>query len=139
MENSLNFVFRPHGKFKVWIENQFLLTEVTGPWNRELVDYWAQHALPLAKSFSSSLPYVAITTVHESILCPPDALERIAQVVQYALKNLPCLGHAIVANDTVSGRDIVRFSYEKIQIEHIFENIEQAKTWGKEVLDKAKR
>lgn len=122
----------------MWIEDQFLLTEVTGPWNRELVDYWAQQALPLAQSFSSSLPYVAITTVHESILCPPDALERIAQVVDYAIKKLPCLGHAIVADHTVSGRDIVRFSYEKIQLEHIFDNLHQAKTWARELLEQAK-
>lgn len=122
----------------MWIEDQFLLTEVTGPWNRELVDYWAQQALPLAQSFSSSLPYVAITTVHESILCPPDALARIAQVVDYAIKNLPCLGHAIVADRMVSGRDIVRYSYEKIQLEHIFDNLHQAKTWARELLEQAR-
>jgi hypothetical protein len=134
LNTTANFVFRPHGKFETWIEGQFLLTEVTGPWNVELVDYWSHQALALARQFSKERPYVSITVVHESILCPPEALEKIALATQYANDHLTCLGHCVVAGSDVDGRDLVRFLYEKIRLEHIFEDLEEAKSWAEELV-----
>ena len=130
----MNFVFRPHGRFKVWTEGQLLLTEVTGPWNRELVDYWAQQALDLVTEFSPERPYVAITTIYESILCPADAIERIAQAVQRSRTNLPCLANVIVVAKDVDGCDIVKQTYQRIGLEHIFEDFDNAKSWAEHLI-----
>nr|WP_315476785.1 hypothetical protein [uncultured Undibacterium sp.] len=130
----MNFVFRPHGRFKVWTEGQLLLTEVTGPWNRELIDYWAKQALDLVTEFSAERPYVAITTVFESILCPADAIERIAQVVQHSRTHLPCLANVIVAAKDVDGRDIVKRTYQGIGLEPIFEDFDSAKSWAERII-----
>ncbi|MFZ6800700.1 hypothetical protein [Undibacterium sp. Di24W] len=130
----MNFVFRPHGRFKVWTEGQLLLTEVTGPWNRELIDYWAQQARDLVVVFSTERPYVAITTVYESILCPADAIERIEQAVQHSRTNLPCLANVIVVAKDVDGRDIVKRTYQRIGLEHIFEDFDSAKAWAEHIL-----
>lgn len=135
LHKSPSFVFRPHGKFETWAEGQLLLTEVTGPWNLELVDYWSKKALVLAREFTSDFPYVAITIVHESILCPPEALEKMAIATQYANDHLPCLGHCVVAGSDVDGRDIVRLLYEKIRLEHIFDDLEQAKRWASNLIE----
>ncbi len=138
---ATNFVFRPHGTFKTWVEDQFLLTEVTGPWNVELVEYWSQQALSLARQFSKDQPYVAITVVHESMLCSPEALEKIAAATEYGERYLPCLGHCVVAAKEVDGREVVRYMYEKIRLEHIFEDMDEAIRWANGLIkeDRAKQ
>ena len=127
-------VFRPHGKFSIRVEGQILLTEVTGPWNRELVEFWAHQALQFAQQFRADHPYVAVTEVYDSILCPPDALQRIAQAVEYANQHLSCLGHCIIAGSNVDGRDIIRHQYEKIQLGQIFDNRDDAIRWARQQL-----
>ncbi len=124
-------LFRPHGNFSVYVHEQILLTEVTGPWNRELVDYWAEQAFVLAQQFSRERPYVAVTEVYESMLCPPDALERIGRAVAYTNQHLPSVGQCIVAAPSVEGRDLLKSLYEKIQFAQIFETREQALEWAR--------
>ncbi|MBC3875476.1 hypothetical protein [Undibacterium flavidum] len=130
----MNAIFRPHGRFKIWIEGQFLLTEVTGPWNRELIEYWAAQALELAQEFTTARPYIAITTVYESILCPGDAIDRIAKAIEYSHTQLPCLGNLIVAADNVEGRDLVLSTYRRIGLHHFFPDFASAKIWAEHAL-----
>lgn len=130
----MNSIFRPHGKFKIWVEGQLLLTEVTGPWNRELVDFWAAQALQLAQQFSAERPYVAITTVYDSILCPNNAIERIAQAIAYSQSQLPCLENLIVAAETVEGRDLVLSTYHRIGLRHFYTRFEDAKAWADQAI-----
>lgn len=127
-------IFRPHGRFKVWTEGQLLLTEVTGPWNRELVDHWAQQARELAMTFTPERPYIAITTVFGSILCPVDALERIQQANDYSHRELACLANVIVADSSVEGRELVKDSYHRIGLPDFFADLESAKMWANQTL-----
>lgn len=130
----MNSIFRPHGRFKIWVEGQLLLTEVTGPWNREMVEYWAAQALQLAQQFSAERPYVGITTVYESILCPNDAIDRISQAIAFSRTQLPCLGNLIVAAENVEGRELVRSTYRRIGLQHFFPDFVSAKTWAEHAL-----
>lgn len=127
-------LFRPHGRFKIWIEGPLLLTEVTGPWNRELVDHWATQALQLASTYSVDRPYVAITTVFASILCPADALERIKQAIDFSQRELPCIANLIVADASVEGRELVKENYARIGLPGFFEDLESAKNWAQQAL-----
>lgn len=130
----MNSIFRPHGRFHIWIEGQLLLTEVTGPWNRELIDYWAAQALQLAQQFSADRPYVAITTVYNSILCPNDAINRIAQAIEFSHTQLPCLENLIVAAADVEGRDLVQSTYRRIGLRRFYTQFEDAKAWAEQAL-----
>lgn len=132
----MNAIFRPHGRFKIWIEAQLLLTEVTGPWNRELIEYWAAQALQLAQEFTAERPYIAITTVYESILCPGNALDRIAEAIEYSQTQLPCLGNLIVAADDVEGRDLLLSTYRRIGLPHFFSDFSIAKAWAEHALER---
>lgn len=131
---TMKTLFRPPGRFKIWTEGQLLLTEVTGPWNRELVDHWAKQALQLAGTFSPDRPYVAITTVFVSILCPADALERIKQAIDFSQHELPCIANIIVADASVEGRELVKETYARIGLPGFFEDLESAKNWAKQAL-----
>ncbi len=130
LPNPSKFVFRPHGKFKIWTEGALLLTEVIGPWNRELVLQWQKQAIVVAKELGQRAPYVGITIVRESILCPADAMEAIGQATSYALARLNCLANVVVAEHDVVGRDVVQFAYEKIDVGHYFDDVETAKNWA---------
>lgn len=127
-------VFRPHGRFEIWTEGQLLLTEVTGPWNRELVDHWAQQARKLAITFTPERPYIAITTVLVSMLCPANALERIQQAIDYSKRELACLANVIVADVSVEGRELVKDSYRRIGLTDFFTDLESAKMWAIQTL-----
>ena len=130
----MNSIFRPHGRFHIWIEGQLLLTEVTGPWNRELIEYWAAQARQLTQEFSADRPYVAITTVYDSILCPSDAIDRIAQAIEFSHTNLPCLENLMVAAHDVEGRELVQSTYRRIGIRRFYTKFEDAKAWAEQAL-----
>jgi hypothetical protein len=130
----MNSGFRPHGRFKVWTDGQLLISEMTGPWNRELVEYWAAQALQLTGEFSNERPYIAITTVYESILCPADAMERIAKAIEYSHTHLPCLANVVVAAEDVDGRGLVKSAYQRIGLENFFTELESAKDWAQKTL-----
>lgn len=130
----MNAIFRPHGKFQVWTEGQLLLTELTGPWNRELVEYWAAQALQLASTFSAERPYIGITIVHDSILCPADAIDRIARAIQVSLTKLHCIENVIVAADSVEGKDLVKSTYRRMGLRHFFNDLDSAKAWAEHTI-----
>ena len=107
-----------------------LLTEVIGPWNRELVLQWQKQAIVVAKELGRLTPYVGVTIVRESILCPADAMEAIGQASSYALARLNCLANVVVAAPDVVGRDVLQFAYEKINVLHYFDDVDVAKNWA---------
>jgi hypothetical protein len=130
----MNAIFRPHGKFQVWTEGQLLFTELTGPWNRELVEYWAAQAFELASTFSVERPYIGITIVHDSILCPANAIDRIAQAVQVSQTKLHCIENVIVAADSVEGKELVKSTYQRMGLRHFFNDLASAKIWAEQTI-----
>lgn len=124
-------IFRPHGEFRSRIEGRIVITEVTGPWNRELVEAWARHVYPDVKKLAESGPHVGLAIVRKSMLCPPDALEALARVARYAVKHLHCIGEFIIADAGVEGRGLVERPFERIYEGVVpfrfFETYEEAK------------
>jgi|GEM_PF-1974135 len=103
--------FRPHGQYRVRREGQLVLTDVTGPWNRELVELWALAAHPYAEAAGRDGPYVGIAIIRESMLCPPDALVALADAIRYTAIHQNCIAQLIVAGREVEGRDLVEPAY----------------------------
>ena len=134
----MNPTFRPHGSFGIRVEARLLITEVTGPWNRELVDHWVTHCLEPARALSAEGPYVGITIIRESMLCPPDALEALRKVAMYSTTRLGCLAHVIVADRSVEGRNFLESTFARIfegVAEHqIFYELEPALAWSRAYL-----
>ncbi|HYD79675.1 MAG TPA: hypothetical protein VEC06_07695 [Paucimonas sp.] len=130
--------FRPHGEFHIYIDGQILVTEVTGPWNKELVDRWARECYPPAKQLGALQPYAGIVIVRGSMICPPDAMEALARVVRYSKEKLNCLAHIVVADRTVEGRDLIEAAYARIYegvvAYNFFYEYAEAKTWADALL-----
>ena len=123
--------FRPHGKFLSRVEGRLIITEITGPWNKELVEQWALESNPIAKSLGA---HVGISVIHGSMLCTPDALLVLGRAAEHAARSLDCVAHVIVADKTVEGRDFVESSfirtYEGVLPLAIFYTLDEARAWS---------
>ena len=126
--------FRAHGSIHTRIEGRLIVSEVTGPWNRELVDDWALHTYHDALTLSETGPWVALGIFLESMMCTPDALDSIRRTVQYSAVKLRCVGYAIVADPSVEGRELLAPTFAAIYAGvvpyQMFSNVADARTWS---------
>jgi hypothetical protein len=130
--------FQQHGEFKAYIDGQVIVSEVVGPWNRELVLAWAAEMFEYGKKLSATGPYVGIAVIHGSMLCPPDAFEALRRAISYGSRKLGCKGNILVADASVEGRTLLLPTYEKLYddaIPHrIFYDFDKARAWAMELL-----
>lgn len=134
----MSIQFRIHGEFKSHVDGQVVVTEVTGPWNKELVEAWSAFMYPIALEVSARGPYVGVALIRGSMLCPPDALESLRRAANYAAKHLKCLCHVVVVGPEVEGRGFVEPSFVQIYRDNIpykfFYDIDEAMAWSHELL-----
>ncbi len=132
----MNTSYRAHGKFTIRVDGQIIVSDVTGPWNKELVEAWGLQVYPAAKALAAIGPNAGIAIVHESMLCPPDALASLKLLVQYSATKLNCVGHCIVANRNTAGRDLLEATfariYEGIVPYRLFDNFDEAWAWSQQ-------
>jgi hypothetical protein len=95
--------FSPHGTFRIRLEGQILVQEVSGPWNLEMVKVWAASLLPYAHQLESQGPWAALVVFEGSLLTSPDALQRMRQVVAYSTQNFREVACAAAAGPEVEG------------------------------------
>lgn len=126
--------FRPHGEYKLRLEGRVLISELVGPWNLELVDNWMKAAHPMVKELAATGPHVHMTIVTGSLLCPPDALDRLAAVIVYTTAKMQCIGNPVVAAANVEGRALFEPMYARIYDgsppRGLFLDYESAKAWS---------
>lgn len=136
--HSMPISFRAHGQFDIFVDGRIVITEVEGPWNRELVFSWASRMLELCGPLAATGPYVAIAVVRGSILCPPDALDSLRTAVAYGAARLNCIGNVIVADAAVEGRTLMRETYETLfedSTPHRYcDDLGEAKAWAVQLL-----
>ena len=108
-----------------------MISEITGPWNKELVEQWALESNPVAKSLGT---HIGIAFIHGSMLCTPDALLVLGRAADHAARALDCVAHVIVADKTVEGRDFVESSfirtYNGVLPLAIFYTLDEARAWS---------
>jgi hypothetical protein len=129
--------FSIHGDFSWYVEGRLVITDVTGPWNKELVELWSKSLYPLALELSHTGPHVGIAQLHRSMLCPPDAMTALRRSVVHSVK-LGCLCQVIVVGPGVEGRNFVEpvFTqvYQGLSPYRIFEQLAEAKAWSNALL-----
>lgn len=130
--------FEPHGQYKLRLEGRVLISELVGPWNLELVDAWMKAAHPMVKALAATGPQVHMTIVTGSLLCPPEALDRLAAVIVYTTAQMQCIGNPVVAAANVEGRALFEPMYARIYDgsppRGLFLDYASAKAWSLELL-----
>jgi hypothetical protein len=138
---NMNPAFRTHGLFSTRVEGRLIISDVTGPWNKELVEEWAQDAYPIARMVMTGGPHAAIAVMHNSMVCSADAMASLKLAVQFSVKKLNCVAHIIVADSTVDGRALLESTfariYEGICPHRLFDNLDDARAWGQQLVDEA--
>ena len=130
--------FNPHGEYKLRLEGRVLISELVGPWNLELVDAWMKAAHPMVKELAATGPHVHMTIVTGSLLCTPEALDRLAAVIVYTTAQMQCVGNPVVAAANVEGRALFEPMYARIYHgsppRGLFLDYASAKAWSLAVL-----
>ena len=130
--------FIPHGEFKLRLEGRVLISEVVGPWNLEFVNAWMKVAHPMVKELAATGPHVHMTIVTGSLLCTPEALDRLAEVIVYTTAHMRCIGNPVVAAADVEGRALFELMYARIYDgsppRGLFLDYASAKAWSLELL-----
>ena len=130
--------FQTHGHFHTHLDGRLVVSNITGPWNKELVASWARQCYPAVKTLAASGPYVGIAVIHESMLCPPDAMRTLRNVVARSASELNCIGHLVVADSTVEGRALVKGNfievYQGLVDYGFFDNFDAARAHGLRLL-----
>lgn len=133
--------FRAHGEFSTRVEGRLVISEVTGPWNIELVRECTAELHAMALPLAASGPHVGVAVIHGSILCPPDAFALLAGSIRYAARRLGCIGNCIVAGPQVEGRDLMQAQYAQIYVGLTpygrFDDLDSARAWAFDLLAKA--
>ncbi|MES3024297.1 MAG: hypothetical protein V4857_22240 [Pseudomonadota bacterium] len=130
--------FQAHGEFKIRLDGRLLVSELHGPWNKELVEQWMKEANPVAKSLAETGPHIALTIITGSLLCTPEAIDMLAQVVRHTAARLKCIGNLVVAAPGVEGRALFKPMYARIygnDLPHgLFADYESGKAWALAIL-----
>ncbi|MFZ6675064.1 hypothetical protein [Undibacterium sp. Xuan67W] len=104
---------RSHGSFKIYVDGQILVSEVTGPWNTELVTQWVEAMMPTIEELSAKGSWGTIAIVKNSLLCPKEALELLTDRARIAVDKRQFVGSVYVASPEVEGRNFIEPIYEK--------------------------
>ncbi|MES2322669.1 MAG: hypothetical protein V4633_10445 [Pseudomonadota bacterium] len=130
--------FWPHGEYQLRLEGRVLVSELVGPWNLELVDNWMKAAHPMVKELAATGPHVHMTIVTGSLLCTPESLDRLADVIIYTTAKMQCIGNPVVAAANVEGRALFEQMYARIYDgsppRGLFLDYASAKAWSLKLL-----
>lgn len=130
--------FQPHGEFTAYVDGRLIVSDVQGPWNRELVDKWAAEMYVLVTQLRRSGPHVGLAILRGSMLCTPDALVAMARALQYGTAKGGCIGNAVVADAGVEGRALMLDTYDKLYDERaphrFFYDVDSARAWALSLL-----
>lgn len=107
--------FRPHGRVDMWMENDVLQYEATGPFNAEVFDCLAVAQMDFLRTLSISGPWASICTLRESAMCTPEGIQRYTQLMQSAKPaHLEPVATAFVVAPEIEGGKIMQTHFERV-------------------------
>lgn len=68
----------------------------------------------MVKELAATGPHVHMTIVTGSLLCTPESLDRLAEVIVYTTAKMQCIGNPVVAAANVEGRALFELMYARI-------------------------
>ncbi len=133
--------FPAHGDFRVSVEGPLVITEITGPWNAQLLQRWVIALEPHSKQARLHGRYGGITIIHGSVLCPPDALSIMRERTQWSVQRHPYVGTAFVVAPGVEGSALTLSVFGRVFqglcAFQVFPELPAAKAWLTEQIRRA--
>jgi len=107
--------FRPHGRVDMWMENDVLLYEATGPFNAEVFDCLAVAQMDFLGTLTIAVPWASICTLRNSAMCTPDGIQRYTELMQRPKPaHLEAMATAFVIGPEIEGGKIMQPHFERV-------------------------
>lgn len=107
--------FRPHGRVDMWMENDVLHYEATGPFNAEVFDCLAVAQKDFLVTLPLKGPWASICTLRTSAMATPDSIARYTQLMQSPKPaQFEPVATAFVIGPEIEGGKIMSPHFERI-------------------------
>lgn len=107
--------FRPHGRVDMWMENDVLQYESTGPFNAEVFDCLAVTQRDFLLSLSIDGPWASICTLRNSAMTTPEGIQRYTELMQSPKpSHLEPVATAFVVGPEIEGGKIMSPHFERV-------------------------
>ncbi|MFZ6742361.1 hypothetical protein ACO0LC_03975 [Undibacterium sp. JH2W] len=140
MDQQTETAFPPHGQFKIYLEGRILVTEVSGPWNVELVRQWGAAVRPYSLQLMHGGPWAGLAIIKKSMLSTPEGMEELGRITANGVTTFACIANVVVATPDVAGRGVVESAfkriYEGVCAYAFFDEADEARQWLHELLGK---
>jgi hypothetical protein len=129
--------FPIHGEFKsqFFPDERLVISEITGPWNVELVQAWGKSIEPLFDQLDPKAANGAIAHHHVSILNTPQAVDLHRAIIKKGVNRYGLVAIASVVAPGVEGASLAEKLLANVYsgvVEHqIFSCPEEARVWMK--------
>lgn len=137
--------FRPHGRVDMWMEDDVLQYEATGPFNVEVVDCLAITQRDYLLSLTIEGPWASIGILRNSAMMTPEGLQRYTELMQSAKpEHLEPVATAFVLGPEIEGGRIMRPHFERIYALiqrpfRIVDTMEEAQQWVRSMVQAHRR
>lgn len=127
--------FRPHGRVDMWMEDDVLQYEATGPFNAEVVDCLAITQRDYLLSLVIDGPWASIGILRNSAMMTPDGIQRYSELMQSPKPaHLEPVATAFVVGPEIEGGKIMTPHFERIyrliqRPFRIVNTMEEAQQW----------
>ncbi len=136
-------LFNPHGKVDMWLEDQQVHYQATGPFNRELVDCLEIAQLEFLQKTKPQGAWVSVCNVVDNAMSSPDGIARYGEIMAAPKPpGFTPIATAFVLAPDVEGARIMAPLFTRIYADinrpfRIFETMEQAQAWARSMLAEA--
>ena len=127
--------FRAHGRVDMWMEDDVLHYEATGPFNEEVFDLLAIAQLAFLKTLTLNGPWASICTLRHSAMSTPGGIQRYTEIMQSPKPpSFVPVATAFVVGPEIEGGKLMVPHFEKVYTLidrpfRIFESMAQAQQW----------
>jgi len=119
----------------MWMENDVLQYEATGPFNEEVFDLLAVAQLGFLKTLTLDNPWASICTLRNSAMTTPGGIQRYTEIMQSPKPpSFVPVATAFVVGPEIEGAKIMAPHFERVyklinRPFQIFETMAQAQQW----------
>jgi len=127
--------FRAHGRVDMWMEDDVLHYEATGPFNEEVFDLLAVAQLGFLKTLALDAPWASICSLRHSAMSTPGGIQRYTEIMRSPKPpSFVPVATAFVVGPEIEGAKIMAPHFERVyklinRPFQIFETMAQAQQW----------
>ena len=127
--------FRAHGRVDMWMEDDVLHYEATGPFNEEVFDLLAVAQLGFLKTLVLDGPWASICTLRHSAMSTPGGIQRYTEIMQSPKpSSFVPVATAFVVGPEIEGGRLMVPHFERVYTLinrpfQVFDSMAQAQQW----------